>query len=324
MNTTFVLGATDPEMEAIEDLLSRCGQSIVYAYKNGRRVSPAEAYSADGTSIPLVCADYGQTVTVCVETEIRWLHGCYGNHHTIDHHRPGDPGFGRQPAKFLPVSSLGQVIAWLARSGDLLGLGWPSVDGGDGCGYNSPTGEFQFDSARWLVHSFAGSHDPALGKPLPQSWSIVPQNLVLFAAADHCLGAAYRGACPGVDPDALMSWRAESRAKFQKRSVEDILRDVETTTGALLAAPQIEVDQWTPVWVRDMRREPPYPELPEAATRLGAAYISGPLVNRDGRRKFTGSGTETEVRAIMAWMKDKGLVGIYGDPARGFCGGYVP
>ena len=39
------------------------------------------------------------------------------------------------------------------------------------------------------------------------------------AAADHCLGAAYQGLCPGVDPDELMQWRVESRAKFQDREV---------------------------------------------------------------------------------------------------------
>ena len=39
--------------------------------------------------------------------------------------------------------------------------------------------------------------------------------LRLVAAADHCLAAAYRGACPDVDPDALMRWRAETRAQFQ-------------------------------------------------------------------------------------------------------------
>jgi hypothetical protein len=35
----------------------------------------------------------------------------------------------------------------------------------------------------------------------------IPQRYVLAAAADHCLAAAYRGECPGVDPDALMRWR---------------------------------------------------------------------------------------------------------------------
>src|SRR5690606_8892557 len=32
----------------------------------------------------------------------------------IDHHRPGDPGFGKSPAEFMSASSIGQTIAELA------------------------------------------------------------------------------------------------------------------------------------------------------------------------------------------------------------------
>src|SRR5690606_5323560 len=35
----------------------------------------------------------------------------------IDHHCPGDPGYGRPPSEFLTASSLGQVISELARLG---------------------------------------------------------------------------------------------------------------------------------------------------------------------------------------------------------------
>src|SRR5690606_25622302 len=37
----------------------------------------------------------------------------------IDHHRPGDPGYGRPPEEFLAASSIGQVITELARLGRL-------------------------------------------------------------------------------------------------------------------------------------------------------------------------------------------------------------
>src|SRR5690606_42081711 len=50
---------------------------------------------------------------------------------------------------------------------------------------------------------------------------VIPDRYVLAAAADHCLAAAYRGECPGVDPDALMRWRVESRAAFQGRRSEE-------------------------------------------------------------------------------------------------------
>src|SRR5690606_39073597 len=67
-------------------------------------------------------------------------------------------------------------------------------------------------------------------------------------------------------------------------------------------------------------------ELPEAAAREGVAFLSL-VTNRDGRRKVVlGGYTKPEtVRAFMTeWGPALGLVDIYGDPARGFAGGYLP
>src|SRR5690606_10871211 len=152
---------------------------------------------------------------------------------------------------------------------------------------------------------------------------------VLIAAADHCLGAAYRGECPGVDPDELMRWRAESRAKFQGRTVDEVLADVERAQAPLRAAPELGLlgDPCSAVVVRDMRQpvdQRPTRELPEAAVRLGIGYVSGPLVGPDGRQKITCSGTADQVRAFLDhWAPAQGLVDAYGDPARGFAGAYL-
>src|SRR5690606_16260759 len=35
----------------------------------------------------------------------------------IDHHRPGDPGYGKPPAEFFSASSIGQVLKHLQDSG---------------------------------------------------------------------------------------------------------------------------------------------------------------------------------------------------------------
>src|SRR5690606_24433639 len=59
----------------------------------------------------------------------------------------------------------------------------------------------------WVVGSWSGNYRGV----------VIPDDLVYTAAADHCLGAAYRGECPGVDPDALMHWRVAQRATFQGR-----------------------------------------------------------------------------------------------------------
>ena len=140
----------------------------------------------------------------------------------------------------------------------------------------------------------------------------------------------------------LMTWRAESRARHQRRPVSEILRDVAETTEGLRKAPQLDLNDpryaahtedhdWSssvcdgcahdPLWIADMRREPPWPELPEAAARAGIGYISGPLVGPDGRRKITCSGSPEQVRAFMLGFGED-LVDLYGDPARGFAGGY--
>lgn len=98
---TFVLGAPDPEMAEIERLLRAHGAStrIVHAAHDGKRVHPGNAYAATGTdrrilgeAITVECSVYGVTPATLV-----------------DHHRPGDPGYGRPPGAFWEASSLGQV-----------------------------------------------------------------------------------------------------------------------------------------------------------------------------------------------------------------------
>lgn len=290
----WILGAPDPEMVAIESLLTQAGEYVAHAgfldagRPGGfRRCAPGDAYASQAHQYRTDCGDVGSRSETwyLVECTVPTPDGCLVIR--IDHHWPGNPGFGRTPAEFFPASSIGQVLAVLAME--------PSLE----------------------------------------------QRLI--AAADHCLGAAYRGECPGVDPDALMRWRAENRAKFQGRSVAEMLVDIAVTTEALRSAPTIQlrvireddwivnaadaalVDEQAALSVRDMRRELPYPELPEAACRLGVGYISGPLVDRDGGRKITCSGSPEQIQAFLFhWAPNNGLVDIYGDPARGFAGGYLP
>jgi hypothetical protein len=230
----------------------------------------------------------------------------------IDHHRPGDPGFGRPPAEFVEASSIGQVVRALA-------LNW------------------------WVD---AGVYSEVNNRGFSETWHapLSPEH-ILVAAADHCLGAAYRGECPGVDPNELMRWRAESRSAFQGCSVEELLRRISAAKAELEAAEQVVLlglgdmphtadHDWSksvcdgcnkdPISVCDMRRETPVPELPEAAMRHGYSYVSGPLRCPDGRKKITCSGTPEVIRAFLeTWAQREGLVDCYGDPERGFAGGYL-
>src|SRR5690606_28872667 len=68
------------------------------------------------------------------------------------------------------------------------------------------------------------------------------------------------------------------------------------------------------------------PELPEAAAREGVAFLAL-TTDRDGRGKIVlgGHATSETVQAFMTeWAPALRLVDIYGDPARGFAGGYLP
>lgn len=163
----------------------------------------------------------------------------------------------------------------------------------------------------------------------------VPREVVLAAAADHCLESAYRGRCPGVNPDELMRWRVESRAAFQGRSAEEVLADVERAREMLRfswhATCQVcqgvhHYDECTshyPVGEYADLRGRHVPELPEAAAREGIPFLST-VRDRDGREKVVLMAAPPD----LVWRFLDGeivpdLTGLYGDPARGFAGGYL-
>lgn len=361
----WILGASDPEMAAIERLLLEAGEPIAYAQSGGVRVTTASAYQMDGFERPAACDEVAASMQTWYDTAYHVECGTARDRHLhrigvhvvrIDHHRPGDPGHGRKPAEFLSASSIGQVIAELARL-HLLLVGTPLT--------HVPT--------RWhsQVVAFAFRDWDGWGEAWAISdgtgWRRLPDELVHIAAADHCLAAAYRGACPGVDQDTLMRWRAESRAKFQRRPVADLLADVESARAALRAAPTLvlaprsghcagphcgcgersygsgdphattangtgdcycECDECQastgPHYAADMRSQH-VPELPEASAREGQCFVADGLPGHDGRIKVVcQSGTPAQIDAFMRiWAQANGLVDLYGDPARGFAGGYI-
>jgi hypothetical protein len=197
---------------------------------------------------------------------------------------------------------------------------------------------------------FAGDHRIFVRAPSapPNEWMhcrVVPDDILCAAAADHCLAAAYRGDCPGVEPDALMQWRAASRAAFQRRDVADVLRDINVARAALIAAPRITIGR--PLGCVDgycvhIGTLPPshpdcgcgqvvvdlrgvhVPELPEAQARLGVSVICDGLPGRDGRAKVNLMGTESACRAFLGSLDVLGCdpTSGYGDPSRGIVGAY--
>jgi len=283
-------------MASIESIIRACGagETVIHLLDpSGERVRGGDAYRGPHT----LSSQVGAGVVICVECEVEelarspaWIR--------IDHHRPGDVGYGRPPAEFLAASSVGQVIAYLRAAGATL-----------------PWGD-----------------DP------------VPDTVLMTAAGDHCLGAAYAGQCPGVDPDALMVARVATRAAFQGRAAMEILADIEAARIILADAPMLTLlgvgdmphthdHDWSvsvcggcaqkTIQVRDLRGAGRVPELVEAATRDGVAYVSAGLPDRDGRIKVVASGKAEVIKAFDDWAERQGLVDCYGDPMRGFAGAYI-
>lgn len=320
----WILGAPDPEMEAIECLLRTCGEPVAYAtvFRDGtrRRVRPAEAYASDvaigddirGLSVRAYAVECRPAVLYGAASDgIDWGRNVV----TIDHHTPGDPGYGRPPAEFLPASALGQVIAELAR---LRILPWPRHRRTD---YYLPTGLLKYGvpGAGWevVLQEYNG---PEAGDYYAAT---VPPALVLCAAADHCLAAAYRGECPDVEPDALMQWRLASRAAFQRRAIADLLADVERGRDMIRTAPTVDLAPG--ISAVDLRGVH-VPELPEASAREGRCVVADGLPEPNGRQKVNClNGSPAQIRAFLdVWAPHHGLTDCYGDPARGFAGGYLP
>jgi hypothetical protein len=112
----LVLGASDLEMNEVEEVLKSAaerGQITGYGYAvaDGKRVHPGNAYKA--TSFSPVPA----TSTEIIEIECEVDRQGYEENHAfgkrIDHHRPGDFGFGRPAKDALIASSLGQLLKLL-------------------------------------------------------------------------------------------------------------------------------------------------------------------------------------------------------------------
>lgn len=346
----WVLGASDPEMEAIAHLLRECGETVAYAVdERGQRVRGGTAYKAHAELPPSATTVYLVECDVPVPPHAMCAR--------FDHHRPGDAGFGQPPGDFFAASSLGQVVRKLAKLPHVLATyarqrGWAFVNIAPSSA--RPGRLFYRHGSSGQTHVYAiGIDDDGGGNAIE-----VPADWLMVAAADHCLAAAYRGECPGVGPDELMRWRAETRARFLGKSTDQILAEVEQARAALREAPEIELDRawcdyhraigvyaadcprgslcmsWNDgepvdapcraIVARDMRGRH-VPELPEASARDGLCFIADGLPDGDGRTKIVcQSGSPEQIRAFEVWAQREGLVDFYGDPARGFAGAYKP
>lgn len=111
----FILGAQDPEMRGIEDVLNEAGIGFAHAALDNRRCNARNAYEANSTVVLGLNGIHRQVVKpanhqiVLVECSLKGEQGTI----RVDHHNLGDPGFDATPERYMEGSSLGQVLALL-------------------------------------------------------------------------------------------------------------------------------------------------------------------------------------------------------------------
>lgn len=288
MLPNFVLGAADPEMKRIEEVLTRLDVPFSHALFKGAdgtwsRVHGGVAYKATevgfiGKDGAVVLNGVNPETLVFVECAIAGMSPV----DRLDHHNPGDRGYGAAPEFYWEASSLGQLYHFLKE----WAVSRPAL-------------------REWTAGYLAG---------------VFGEDRLLLAASDHCPAHAYKGKCPGVDVAALKAMRRRNAATFQKKSVEDFDREVDAALAMLLALPEVVTSAGTyRVSTGDI------PQLNHAQLELGVPVEYRMVGNaRDPRTKVGLLGGEPEL--IRLWMSSKAseLVDIYGDPARGYAGGYLP
>ena len=359
----FVLGANDPEMQAIEHLLRTCHQEFRYMKNGVNRVTTEEAYYSTnnidiGLSAGLPTSDQAWTIVfiecggyhAAKKATLQYIGGLFH----IDHHQPTDPGYGRPPEDFMLASSLGQAISLLARFGcldDIYYLSsdwdWSPADNRWQLGRIWRTAYSDITDISWYVD--IGSHNNKFH-------ARIPRELVMTAAADHCLLAAYKNKCPGVSRSELIQHRVKRLANKSRSGYDFLFQEVNKQRERVHRPPAIltpggerfvrcnicpqsacetyseygthagqtfRFDTDATANVADFTNENMTPYLKEAACIEGVPCIFT-IHNRNRVRKVSLVGASpTVVKNFMSGGYISGLHSYYGDPLRGFAGGYV-
>lgn len=172
---------------------------------------------------------------------------------------------------------------------------------------------FGFPPEQYWLGSSIGQICKLIGHPQTNELSIV-------AAADHCLSHAYKGKCPGVNPDDLRKWRAKTRSDFQRIPLETIEQEIETALSVLHNQPTLEINNEHFIDARGIKLK----EFAEASAILGKSVIYE-IYDSKSRRMKVGvlGGSTKQIKTWMDWAASF-LINCYGDPDRGYAGGYKP
>lgn len=187
----------------------------------------------------------------------------------------------------------------------------------------------KFVEGRDLIVDHHHVGDPGYDAPPDQFWegSSVGQvgklidrcspELLLTAASDHCLSAAMRGECKGIDPDELMNWRITARASMGDMQPWLLKRMISRAVDRIESLPRI---QFGGVQIVDGTFDAT-PELRDAAAVAGVPILTtrkGPT----GNVKVGLYGARPDlVTAWMDAMKESDFVQqTYGNPFREYAG----
>ena len=239
MKPEFILGAKDPEMDRIEEILKLNSIPYEYAMVDDKRCHPGNAYT-----IP---AEHDCWYVECGKDAIN----------RIDHHRPGDPGWGSDA---IQSSSLFQLL-------DILEV-----------------------------------------EPTKEDYTI--------AALDVNGAKALQGGYPEVTTEDALLTQATNIATANNTSVNKVMDSIQyyhtqfdwNTVPYLGVGYNIELLAYLTV---------------SAMLNMDIMYEARDSDESPLKICFK-STDQSKVEAFMNQMEADGLINIYGNPTRGYCGGYYP
>lgn len=156
---------------------------------------------------------------------------------------------------------------------------------------------------------------------------VPPAAVVLEAAADHCLGAAFAGQCPGVERDALWAHCVQTRtatygatpellevarATIQRAKPHPAFAERNLFVADLSGDPAERGSAWGPE-TAGLSYPLDYVGGPLVGSALGRAYIVR-VKTRDGYA-FRGGGGGDACAAARAWPQIAEALGCYGPTA---------
>jgi hypothetical protein len=312
----WVLGAEDPEMSLIERILSVCAERYTNAMDSyGRVVQQDTAHNAVAVCDELSLAGMRMlggeiflvecAVGAGANNNLRALgvDAWEGHSNTaavvwhIDHHRHGDPGYGRPPSEYLEASSVGRVLLELSRREAFTDyaahlLGWTRTE----------RPEKPERTSGWNAGAL-----PVAGDRM--EWWEPHKEVLRIAAEDHCLEAAYLGKCPGVNPDAILVRRLERRAIELHLNLMSLIAEVELYRTKIRSAPDLVLANGVPP-AKDLREShfPGIEEFKEAYLREGLC-----VVTKDSHGISCHNGSQEQVDAfVVSWAPSNGLSAGWG------------